>query len=256
MNWRYFVGDALGKVTHGLLSSRMMPLTRYVPPGWSWLYDVQRFAGTRDLLVAFDVGANVGQTAYGLVRYLPNAQIFCVEPVCATMQQLKARYSRYPNIRLVQLAFGSKREIRSLHIHKDSGRNTLVEELPSEADLTGETEAVTVETIDNFCCDHRIDRIDILKMDVQGWELEALLGAKQMLSRNAIRFVIAEVGFRRSETDMQHFAELNDFIQANRFDFCGFYDTFRYGSAKQFVGFSNALYINTHFLQGNQHYSS
>ena len=85
-------------------------------------------------------------------------------------------------------------------------------------------------------------------MDVEGWELEVLRGANTMISRNAIHFVIAEVGFRRSDTAHQHFAELNDFMQVNRFDFCGFYDTFRYGPAKQFVGFSNALYVNTHFI--------
>jgi hypothetical protein len=69
-----------------------MPLTRYVPPGQFWIYDVQRFAGTRDLDVIFDVGANIGQTAYGLVRYLPHAQIFCVEPVGATMERLRTRF--------------------------------------------------------------------------------------------------------------------------------------------------------------------
>jgi FkbM family methyltransferase len=248
MNWLYLVGDTLGRVTHNVLSSRMMPLTRFVSPGRFWLYDVQRFAGTRDLPVVFDVGANIGQTAYGLVRYLPKAQIFCVEPVSATMQRLKAGYAHYDSIRFVQLAFGSRREAISIRLHKDSGLNTLVNDQPRTPDLTGQTETVTVETIDNFCRDHAIERINILKMDVQGWELEVLRGANTMISRNAIQFVIAEVGFRRSDTDMQHFAELNDFMQASRFDFCGFYDTFRYGPAKQFVGFSNALYVNTHFI--------
>jgi FkbM family methyltransferase len=225
----------------------MMPLTRYVPPGQFWIYDVQRFAGERELSVIFDVGANIGQTAWGLVRYLPNAQIFCVEPVGATMQKLKARYARHKNINFVQLAFGSRRDRVSIPLHNDSELNTLVINQPRVSDLTGETETVTVETIDNFCHDHAIDRIDLLKLDVQGWELEALRGADVMLSQNAIRFVIAEVAFRKSDTDMQEFSELNDFMQARRFDFCGFYDTYRYGAAKQFVGFSNALYVNTSF---------
>ncbi len=247
LNYRYLVGNTLGKVAHAVLSSRIMPLTRYVPVGTFWLYDVQRFAGTRNLRIVFDVGANIGQTAYGLVRYLPHAQIFCVEPVGPTLQRLKSRYAHYHNIQFVQLAFGSRREQRTIPLHKDSERNTLCAEQLQDANLTGEIETVTVETIDNFCRDHAIDRIDILKMDVQGWELEALRGADIMLSRDAVQFVMAEVAFRRSEPDMQHFAELNDFMQARKFNLCGFYDTYRYGPAKQFVGFSNALYINTHF---------
>lgn len=225
-----------------------MPLTRYVPPGQFWLYDVLRFAGTRGLLVAFDVGANIGQTAYGLVRYLPNAQIFCVEPVGATMQQLKARYGHHKNICFVQRAFGMQRQTVDMPLHKDSELNTLISNQPRVADLTGQTEVVTIETVDDFCREHALDHIDILKIDVQGWELEVLRGANMMLSRNAIWFVFAEVGFRRSDTDMQHFADLNDFMEYNRFQFCGLYDIYRYGPAKQFVGFSNALYVNTNFM--------
>jgi FkbM family methyltransferase len=253
MNWRYLVGDIANRAAQAVLSSRMMPLTRYIPPGHFWLYDVLRFAGKRDLPIVFDVGANIGQTAYGLVRYLPKAQIFCVEPVGVTIQQLKARYAHHKNIRFVQLAFGSSRETIDMPLHKDSELNTLISNQPRVTDLTGETEIVTVETIDNFCHNHMLDRIDLLKIDVQGWELEVLRGANTMLSRNAIWFVIAEVGFRRSDTDMQQFAELNDFMQASKFDFCGLYDTYRYGPAKQFVGFSNALYVNTNFVHARSH---
>src|SRR6516164_7957145 len=113
MNWRYFVGDTVNKGINAVLRAPIVPLTRYVPAGHFWLYDVQRFAGTRDLNVIFDVGANIGQTAYDLVRYLPKANIFCVEPVSVSMQMLKAKYAGYDNIHFAQLAFGSRREMRT-----------------------------------------------------------------------------------------------------------------------------------------------
>jgi FkbM family methyltransferase len=226
----------------------MMPLNRYIPPGLFWIYDVQRFAGTRNLQIVFDVGANIGQTACGLIQYLPNAQIFCVEPVAATMQQLKQRYAHQRNIRFVQLAFGSRRERIGIRLHRNSELNTLIQRQSCGSDLTEETETVTIETLDNFCRDNAIDCIDLLKLDVQGWELEVLRGANSLLSRNLIWFVFCEVAFRRQDT-MQYFAELNEFMQFSRFDFCGFYDTYRYGSAKQLVGFSNALYVNSNFVR-------
>jgi FkbM family methyltransferase len=226
----------------------MMPLTRYVPLGQFWIYDIQRFAGTRDLSVIFDVGANIGQTVWGLIRYLPNAKIFCVEPVSGTMQQLQDNYACYDNIQFIQLAFGSRRELTTMCLHEESELNTLISDQNRVADLTGQIESVDVDTIDNFCREHMVENIDLLKMDVQGWELEILHGSKAMLSRNAIRFVFAEVGFRKSEADAQYFGDLNDFLQANNFDFCGFYDTYRYGPAKQLIGFSNALYVNSHFV--------
>ena len=63
MGWRYCVGASVSRLAHSGLSSRFMPLTRYVPLGWSWQYDVKRFAGSRSLQTIFDVGANIGQNS-------------------------------------------------------------------------------------------------------------------------------------------------------------------------------------------------
>jgi FkbM family methyltransferase len=247
MNWRYFVGDTVNKGINAVLSAPIVPLTRYVPAGHFWLYDVQRFARTRDLNVIFDVGANIGQTACDLVRYLPKANIFCVEPVSVSMQTLKAKYASYNNIHFAQLAFGSRRETRTIPLHHDSELNTLVRDQPRIADLTGQNERILVETVDNFCQQQKIEFIDLLKMDVQGWELEVLRGADALLARNAIHFVFAEVGFQKSDTDMQYFCEFHEYVQVHGLDFCGLYNSFRYGPAKQFVSFSNALYVNSSF---------
>lgn len=249
MNWRYFIGRTVNGAAQGILSSRILPLNRYVPVGQFWLYDIQRFAGSRNLDIVFDVGANIGQTAHGLVRYLPEAQIFCVEPIQSTMQKLKDNYARYSNIEFVQVAFGSEPGTVSMPLHRDSQLNSLVWQQPRMSDLTGLCETISVETIDNFCRARSIGYIDLLKVDVQGWELEVLKGAASMIERNGIRFVYTEVGFQRTGTDMQYFNDLHDYMIDNRFSFCGIYDVYRYGSEKQFVGFSNALYVNVGFAK-------
>jgi hypothetical protein len=147
---------------------------------------------------------------------------------------------------MVQLTFGGRRETVRMRLHADSELNTLVIDQPRVADLNLERETATVETIDNFCRDHAIDCIDLLKVDVQGWELEVLRGADAILSRNAIGFIISGVAFCRSDVHMQEFGELSEFMQKVRF-FLAFM-IYRYGSAKQFVGFSNALYVNIPFV--------
>src|SRR5216684_1602700 len=247
MTWRNLVVNAVDRAVQAVLSAPMMPLTRYVPVGHYWLYDVLRFAGTRDLGIVFDVGANIGQTAHDLVRYLPKARIFCIEPVGSTMQQLKANYGRYSNIQFCQFAFGSKWETIRMPLHHDSELNTLVKDHPRVADRTGQSEIITVETIDNFCRSEEVNCIDLLKLDVQGWELEVLRGSEAMLTRNAIHFIFVEVGFHASDTHIQQFSELHNFMEGKGFNFCGLYDSFRYGAGRTFVGFSNALYINSAF---------
>jgi hypothetical protein len=79
-------------------------------------------------------------------------------------------------------------------------------------------------------------------MDVQGWESAVLAGARHMLARRAVRFIFTEVGFHSRDSDMQDFSEANRLLTEIGYEFCGLYDNFRWGPAKLFVGFANALY--------------
>jgi FkbM family methyltransferase len=157
------------------------------------MYDVQRFAGTRRSDIIFDVGANTGQTTRGLIQYFPNAHIYCFEPVASTFAKLRKNYWQNARIHPVQQALGNQFEQISIELHNDSELNTLVANSPRLEDLSGETEAVQVITIDQFCRDAKLSHIDVLKMDVQGWEVKVLSGASTLLSQNKVRFVLSEV---------------------------------------------------------------
>jgi hypothetical protein len=63
-------------------------------------------------------------------------------------------------------------------------------------------------------------------MDVQGWELEVLEGAKHMIAGQRIRFVLAEVGFRRRDSDMQYFEDLNFFLNPGVIGYADFMISF------------------------------
>lgn len=56
------------------------------------------------------------------------------------------------------------------------------------------SEKVKISTIDAYCSDHQIDHIDLLKVDVEGHELDVLDGGKRMFSRSAIDMVTFEFG--------------------------------------------------------------
>jgi FkbM family methyltransferase len=245
MGLNYLVGSTLTKARDLVLSSKVMPLTRYFPRGASWMYDVQRFSGSRNFEVIFDVGANIGQTARGLVQYFPSASIFCFEPVASTFHELDRTFGSHRNVTCLQKALGKSRSVAEMALHADSELNTFV--LSGQREGTGEREQVAVDTVDDFCRDNNLSTIGILKLDVQGWEMNAVDGAREMLSKNAVQFIYAEVGFRRQDADMQHFAEFNDAMDRANFMFCGLYEPFRYGDAKQYVYFANALYVNPNY---------
>lgn len=78
-------------------------------------------------------------------------------------------------------------------------------------------EIITIDTVDEFTENRNITHIDFLKMDVQGWEMEVLMGAKTLLREKRVRFIYTEVGFRREDRDMQHFCKINDYLESKGF---------------------------------------
>lgn len=245
MNWRWFVGSKLYQASHLVLSSRLTPLTRVFPYGVSVLYDVQRFAGTRNLEILFDVGANIGETAWEMTQYCPGAQIFCFEPVPSSYATLCERFRKMENVHCIQSALGSSRSTGEMHLYEDSVYNTFATSIqaPIKSRARG-TQKVEIDTIDKFCRDNRISKIDVLKMDVQGWELEVLKGAEEMILANKVKHIFAEVGFREEGPDINSFSTIDQAVTKYNYLFSGFYDLNRYGDRKQFTLFGMALYTN------------
>jgi hypothetical protein len=81
-------------------------------------------------------------------------------------------------------------------------------------------------------------------MDVQGYELEVLYGAEYYLKNNLVSFIYAEIGFNSDNHECQYFEDINKFLQQNNFRLSGFYEFFRWGENKKYLGFCNALFVN------------
>ncbi len=145
-------------------------------------------------LVVFDVGANRGEYASELARRLgPRASIFCFEPSKATYDELRERVAGLANVRTFNLGMSDK--VETLTLYTTDASNAL-SSIYGDNPLTAfaSREEVTLGTLATFCADEGIDRIDFLKLDIEGHEHKALVGARPLLERGAVRFVQFEVG--------------------------------------------------------------
>lgn len=130
--------------------------------------------------VIFDVGANFGYYAITLADALRgDCSVFAFEPFPSTYRRLRRHVelnALEDVIRTFPLALADKSGFaRMVGDNRNSGAARL------SADDSGEL--VEVSTLDNFCIEHAIDRLDVLKVDVEGYEERFLVGGEATISR-------------------------------------------------------------------------
>ncbi|RLC21111.1 MAG: hypothetical protein DRH56_09785, partial [Deltaproteobacteria bacterium] len=170
-------------------------LRKKMPYGIDPWNDVARLSKSRPVRVAFDVGANVGQTARAFVRYFPRAEVFSFEPVPDTFDILKRKTRRLRRVKVYRIAFGDGHRKEKMYIYgKASPFNSFVRDAPFMAysPKPATTSDVEMVTIDSFSEENGIHRIDLLKVDTEGFDIQVLRGARMLFEKKAVGFVFFE----------------------------------------------------------------
>jgi FkbM family methyltransferase len=165
--------------------------------------------------IVVDVGANIGQFAMAAAARLKPARIFSFEPSRRTFEFLQAaiRDAGLQDLIVPQRFALSDREEQAVlySSHEGAAIASLYDLHHPPSEFKPEfSETVTTTTLDKFCAEHGVERIDYLKIDVEGHEFSVLRGASRMLSERRIRYIQFEFGEANidSRTFMRDFFEL------------------------------------------------
>jgi FkbM family methyltransferase len=154
-------------------------------------------AWDRSVNTFFDVGANVGQTTRQVLRRFPSARVYAFEPHPTSFRALAAITDK--RLSAHQIALGERSGKTKLYQYGESGDGSLINSLVSDARFPTQFGhrpkqelEVACSTVDDFCLEHGIDSIDVLKLDTEGADLSVMKGAVRKLSSGRVGYVYAE----------------------------------------------------------------
>lgn len=141
---------------------------------------IRDYLATIDSPVCLDIGANIGHHALFMSRYAHWVIAFePYDPVRKSMIE-KLDANNITNVTVLTMALGDVNEERQFFSPPDGnlGMGSFVEEF-SEANKAAET--LTVRRLDDLWPEMDVGEIDFIKLDIEGFEKEALTGARQTL---------------------------------------------------------------------------
>lgn len=190
--------------------------------------NLKRFWITKfGISTVIDIGANEGQFAKLAREVFPEAQIYSFEPLPDCFEKLGKALPGDKNFRSFNLAIGSKEGslefFRSAHTPsssflrmEDAHKDAFPESSDGQSD---KPLMVNIKTLDSVLEDIGLADGILLKIDVQGYELEAIEGSKGVMGRCDI--VIIEMSFQKLYKDQPLFHDVYEKMYNLGFEFRG-----------------------------------
>jgi FkbM family methyltransferase len=176
--------------------------------------------------VIFDVGANVGQTVIRLRPYFPQATIHSFEPIPATFAALLANVGKDSRVQCHPLALADRAGETAVQLHGSSEHNSLSPALRGTPGTAGPVVSIALETAAGFCARQNISHIDLLKIDVEGFELEVFKGASPLFAAGAVDYIVAEAGLMPGHPRFTPLPAMIELLRPQGFWLVGVYEQF------------------------------
>lgn len=171
-------------------------------------------AYARQAKVIFDVGANVGLYSLAAAASQHDAVIHAFEPTPELVERLQTNIALNGFDHIVVNCMAVGQRSGQIYLHYSGGRDGSNEGMNyvSDAPSAAGNDVVPMVSLDDYCQRNQIDGIDLLKMDIEGNEFNALCGAEALLQRGALRCIFMELNSWAVERSGYSVSDIVEFI--------------------------------------------
>ncbi|MEP6957180.1 MAG: FkbM family methyltransferase [Nitrospirota bacterium] len=162
-----------------------------------------------------DVGAAYGSFTNQCFSVFPKARFLLLEPLVEYQPFLKKLTETMPAAQCIVAAASANPGELNLNVHPDLVGSSLFREVEQGTDVNGVPRTVRAITIDGLVNETGAKGPFLLKVDVQGAELEVLRGAERILS-NA-EYIVLEVSLFRFFQDGPDFHDVVQYMKSHGF---------------------------------------
>lgn len=136
----------------------------------------------RDNMTVIDIGAHLGYYALIAAKLNTHGTVYAIEPEPWNCSILKRSIiaNDYRNIHVFQQAIGDYNGIGVFNVSGVSNWGRMAD-VTSKHDEPYDRIPVVVQTLDRFCHERRIRSVDLLRFDIEGYEIEVIRGAQDTL---------------------------------------------------------------------------
>jgi FkbM family methyltransferase len=200
-----------------------------------------------DIKTIIDIGANTGQYANVIAKEFPNVPIHSFEPIASVYKELQKNVKHLPNVKTYNYAMGAT-EGKTFINHNVNGHYTssILEtgertksNFPTWTDETVQEE-ISVITLDSFVAKENLDKNIFLKIDVQGFEDQVLIGGMHAIQD--VKVIQMETAFQEMYVGEKPFEYFYSLMKSNGFELAGFFD-FCYDNKNGRPLFCDTIYV-------------
>ncbi len=146
-------------------------ITNLVPLLYQGEYRLRRLTQEGAIL---DAGANIGLAAVWFAHHNPDKTIYCFEPLASNIRMIRLNC---PAARVEKVALG--REVGTIQLRVDPS-GVMASAIPCS--WKTKENRFDMRPLDDFCAENRVEKVALLKMDVEGMEMDVLTGAPKTLA--------------------------------------------------------------------------